>query len=98
IRDFHVTGVQTCALPIFAAVQQALAGGAQLLLGTLPEGAKRDVDVQLQPLVLRGVRPSMDVVKQDLFGPVISILTVPNMTAAIRSEERRVGKDGRACG
>lgn len=76
----------SAAEKLIAAVQQALAGGAQLLLGTLPEGAKRDVDVQLQPLVLRGVRPSMDVAKQDLFGPVVSILAVPNMTAAIEAD------------
>src|SRR5690606_39732982 len=34
IRDFHVTGVQTCALPIFApAVERVLAGIAGHLVG-----------------------------------------------------------------
>src|SRR5690606_12552248 len=31
IRDFHVTGVQTCALPIFAIPEQPLAGALQSL-------------------------------------------------------------------
>src|SRR5690606_40736223 len=34
IRDFHVTGVQTCALPIFVTI--TLMGGATTLIGVLP--------------------------------------------------------------
>src|SRR5690606_1230007 len=36
IRDFHVTGVQTCALPISEMIQKTMVGGATLtaLIGT----------------------------------------------------------------
>src|SRR5690606_41087674 len=39
IRDFHVTGVQTCALPIFAELLKTLSHPARLMLAcTLAEG------------------------------------------------------------
>ena len=71
---------------LVAAVQQALAGGAQLFLGSLPDCAHRPTHVHVPPLVLRGVTPSMDVAQQDLFGPIVSMLTVPSMSAAIEAD------------
>src|SRR5690606_40836896 len=80
IRDFHVTGVQTCALPIsageMARVLQPRAAGASALEScrrVLPAlgAAKRSPNPNLMP------------------GIVILVAYV------VRSEERRVGKECR---
>src|SRR5690606_36740883 len=52
---FHVTGVQTCALPILAGNERPDGAGGRLL--DLPHGADvlaRVVDVEREPVVLRG--------------------------------------------
>src|SRR5690606_39904777 len=88
IRDFHVTGVQTCALPISTAnalltarvfglvagfAQLEDAGGEQRVRGGAEEfGAEMGVPAQEQ------------------FAPA-----QPGRAEAERSEERRVGKEGR---
>src|SRR5690606_40924023 len=64
IRDFHVTGVQTCALPIFEAVEQ--------------------------PVV--AARPSQPI-DDGLFDSLD--LNRDGFLSEDRSEERRVGKEGR---
>lgn len=84
VADYQVP--IAAAEKLIAAVQQALAGGAQLILGSLPDGAHRPAHVQLSPLVLRGVTPSMDVAKLDLFGPIVSLLSVPSMSTAIAAD------------
>src|SRR5690606_39952682 len=70
IRDFHVTGVQTCALPIFAPdiVQDPV--------GTAPpaEPACLGVEEGLPEHRLEPLRPGR----------------------IVRSEERRVGREGRS--
>src|SRR5690606_39608324 len=53
IRDFHVTGVQTCALPIFAALGQQVAGLLDQVFRRLRQRAgvhaqQGDVGVQLE--------------------------------------------------
>src|SRR5690606_39952478 len=98
IRDFHVTGVQTCALPIFAGVQARrrhrpdglLAGfflaGFELyrVLGVGLDGPQPVA--RLWPVDLLGVEPGLDGYR----------LVVPE--PARRSEERRVGKARRGRG
>src|SRR5256885_5974011 len=70
IRDYKVTGVQTCALPIWAAREAAAAHSSRPCLHAS----------QLAALSRRG-----------------SALAA-GVHAATRSEERRVGKEGRSRG
>src|SRR5690606_40985226 len=84
IRDFHVTGVQTCALPIYAIAGTVLpclrrpAYRQALRVHRLP-GRLRALRTPSSPIPLRCVR-------------------IPGGEAArcARSEERRVGKEGRS--
>src|SRR5436309_4660298 len=77
IRDFHVTGVQTCDLPILV-------------------GAPPNVEPSPPPctLSIRSARP----VTAAIGKPPPSALAMVTISGAIplRSEERRVGKDGRS--
>src|SRR5690606_41017012 len=94
IRDFHVTGVQTCALPILAnwiglqtgatvgyLTEAANTVGAQLV-GALPGqdglNATQMLTQGLKALVLLNTEP------------------VDDSAAGVRSEERRVGKEWRS--
>src|SRR3712207_8172595 len=82
IRDIGVTGVQTCALPIFVVVSAS--GGARMFEGiySLMQLAKTSVALS------RYVEGSY---------PYVSILTDPTFGGVTaRSEERRVGKECRS--
>src|SRR5690606_40834521 len=81
IRDFHVTGVQTCALPILRSVRQA-SGALRELAKLLPSTATRIVD---------GGRT--EEVPLDALREGDQVLVRPG---AKRSEERRVGKEWRS--
>src|SRR5690606_39347562 len=92
IRDFHVTGVQTCALPILVDrlrdAPQALvenAGGAAYVTGVTPLAI--DVSEKLAEAL-------------PLFIVVIVVLAMILLAIAFRSrsEERRVGKECRSRG
>src|SRR5690606_41197887 len=83
IRDFHVTGVQTCALPIYFPMLFNLfvVGMLILLNGVLAMSELAVVSARaarLKAMQRRGVRGAQ--------------------TALDRSEERRVGKEGGARG
>src|SRR5690606_39812825 len=90
IRDFHVTGVQTCALAIFdedlARIEQKLgidvrSKGNQLTIRgepTATEQARRALE-QLYEYLQKGHE-----------------LSPSDVAGALRSEERRVGKDCRS--
>src|SRR5690606_39589735 len=81
IRDFHVTGVQTCALPI---------SGQDGVL-TLRIGRRDDLPPEHLKSLLAG---SIDVIRRRL-----QVVAKPERQAEIkRSEERRVGKEGRSRG
>src|SRR5690606_40658573 len=83
IRDFHVTGVQTCALPIY----EPFALG-QLLNGSCESSTKTffgRIAVRICALVL-------DTTEQPLV-VLVRVVEAGNSTA--RSEERRVGKECR---
>src|SRR5690606_40031847 len=83
IRDFHVTGVQTCALPISAIPRARFANGRS----KRSEARGRPYRLRLRPgpgfphatMIVRG-RSSAG----------------PSRWARTRSEERRVGKEGRS--
>src|SRR5690606_41158615 len=80
IRDFHVTGVQTCALPIYPWFKRVPADRAacELALGNIAAAQAQVARSQaLYDADERG---------QPGYAHVL----------AIRSEERRVGKEGRA--
>src|SRR5688500_20353952 len=74
IRDYKVTGVQTCALPIYAEGAAAVAG---------PRGARKRDGI---------VRHLVGIANLDAVGD----LHLGH--AGERSEERRVGKEGRGWG
>src|SRR5690606_39714488 len=87
IRDFHVTGVQTCALPILH--QPAALDGIDLLAKVLPD----------VPAVA-----CFDTTFHATLPPGAATYAVPEEWRSrygvrrfgFRSEERRVGKEGRA--
>src|SRR5690606_40309815 len=82
IRDFHVTGVQTCALPICATSWSCAAD--QSIRGTKATGS----------WLCRSSSPARrrTVHRRCEYGEPIGITSRP------RSEERRVGKEGRSRG
>src|SRR5690606_40245588 len=79
IRDFHVTGVQTCALPIYivAHLQARFAGRPFVTIGNQPPHLSQVVGSNLAALSA--------VLSDD--GRQVTVM------CAIRSEERRVGKE-----
>src|SRR5690606_39368339 len=81
IRDFHVTGVQTCALPILVLWLDFVASTPVSLNMTRPQQGE-----PLQPFCGALISASMP-------RAFISSHKVPE---AMRSEERRVGKERRS--
>src|SRR5690606_40475471 len=83
IRDFHVTGVQTCALPIFepdSMLAEVVAReGVRLAVLAVPGAVAQEVTDRLVGAGVTG-----------LLSLVPAVLAVPD-----RSEERRVGKECR---
>src|SRR5690606_39724888 len=87
IRDFHVTGVQTCALPISnVQIQQATSQSAQL--GYNAESFSLEEIHQLLELM----KAASEALSSDHDRDAI------RTEIASRSEERRVGKEGRSWG
>src|SRR5690606_39790859 len=89
IRDFHVTGVQTCALPIsevyLGAAQAVLEQGQQVLL-MVPE-------INLTPQLELSLRTRLSAIG----GPdCLAVLHSGLADGERRSEERRVGKECRS--
>src|SRR5256885_10875583 len=84
IRDYKVTGVQTCALPIYRGGANALAGGEQ---------AERQ-PARLEPRGNRVAEPQPEIAE------VARLALVDVLADAAgehrRSEERRVGKECRS--
>src|SRR5690606_41054468 len=79
IRDFHVTGVQSCALPIYgiagAVLSVGFLGGRRGVSGAAPRGRPDYLGAMLATLALAA-------------GGVALVRPV-----ALRSEDRRVGKE-----
>src|SRR5690606_40729668 len=93
IRDFHVTGVQTCALPILmkqiAWIKLSIFGAIFAVSGCGEEEARPEVLNKLRGI---GVLTEPLVSKPSLTdAPSKVSLTI----YASRSEERRVGKESR---
>src|SRR5690606_39299740 len=95
-RDFHVTGVQTCALPI-CAYADAASGAAQLRV------AQEIVELLDQSLALTTRRHEAGLESGLAVAQIRTLreqraAEIPAIEAArqaARSEERRVGKGGR---
>src|SRR5690606_39296193 len=96
--DFHVTGVQTCALPIW--VEHRLEGIRPLEDAVRDEtarhGAVRDAPCPeaRRDMKMVGRRGGRADEGQAIDGE--EILVRPAPAGHLRSEERRVGKEGRA--
>src|SRR5207302_2198730 len=92
IRDFHVTGVQTCALPI-CAIALVVAAGRYLLnpfFRLLALTGAREVMTAAALLIVLGAALIMQAAGMSM--------ALGAFLAGVRSEERRVGKEWRAWG
>src|SRR5207302_7530155 len=91
IRDFHVTGVQTCALPIYAGPLHA--GPCPVVFST-SQGAFASTPMRSTPAFLmasiRGLAPGAGTGTSAKAGAHSASAT--SSTKLRRSEERRVGK------
>src|SRR5690606_40251315 len=91
IRDFHVTGVQTCALPIFSALAAEL---VQKALENEPH--RRDLRLKLlEVFFVWGNKEAFREAAQ-AFKAEIGATPDGDWDKVLRSEERRVGKEGRS--
>src|SRR3712207_7001650 len=83
IRDIGVTGVQTCALPIFRVSRPGprLLGAARAVVDRLRAGAGAVGDAARSPTARTSAASS----------PRTAVRSIP-----VRSEERRVGKERRS--
>src|SRR5690606_40559646 len=95
-RDFHVTGVQTCALPISTAIGGVRAGASGFLVGLIETYIRWLLWSGLTYLIgdklLGGTATWGELLRTLGFAHVPRALLV---LAVIRSEERRVGKECR---
>src|SRR5690606_40773593 len=87
IRDFHVTGVQTCALPIFAPKMMFASAAAEL--ATSCAASLISNRPRSEPPWIDSSTPWAPSMLASSSGEEIAI------SAAARSEERRVGKECR---
>src|SRR5690606_39961018 len=96
-RDFHVTGVQTCALPILEHVQTdadaTIATTADLTIDEVIAGTTLTVNAGGDATL--GTATSTDDQQFHVDG-LLTAGVLTSHTGAIRSEERRVGKEERA--
>src|SRR5205807_7021644 len=91
IRDYKVTGVQTCALPISPKVNQWT-----LLIGTLPIAfATASGSLHGLPIIARQREEILLTAAQSLFAvaTLCSLSLSVREAGLLRSEERRVGKE-----
>src|SRR5690606_39812601 len=87
IRDFHVTGVQTCALPIWKTAKDKLpTPGGRSILSVRAYLPRRETTMATGPSTAPETFDRSE---------AMSAILAQNWWA-IRSEERRVGKEGRA--
>jgi malonate-semialdehyde dehydrogenase (acetylating)/methylmalonate-semialdehyde dehydrogenase len=66
---------------ILSSIEAAVGAGATVLVGGKMEG--EGSDCFLAPTILADLEPGMDVVREELFGPVLAVLPVERLEAAI---------------
>src|SRR5207302_3874579 len=96
IRDLHVTGVQTCALPIFAVMYMLgySLDNLSLMALTLAVGFVVDDAV----VMLENIVRHLEMKKPPLEAATEGAREVGFTILSMRSEERRVGKECREGG
>jgi acyl-CoA reductase-like NAD-dependent aldehyde dehydrogenase len=68
-----------------AVVERALAAGARLVTGgTAPDDPDLAAGAYLRPTVLAGVRPEGELATEEVFGPVLAVMTFRDETEAVR--------------
>src|SRR5690606_40337864 len=89
IRYFHVTGVQTCALPIFVAYALERRGRVDTLVNNAGMFAAR-------PLAGADPETVASLFATNVVGPtLLARAALPHLKRTRRSEERRVGNECR---
>src|SRR5690606_41009370 len=87
IRDFHVTGVQTCALPIFPVMQRRPACALMWTTTSIVIVSSRLMTENSSPA------PSADALTMSAsWSQVCAVLPAWQLVIEPRSEERRVGE------
>src|SRR5205807_5432405 len=86
IRDYKVTGVQTCALPISHLIQVGAGSGGMPVLDMVCRDPRVTGVTLIEPDIYKPHN-----VERHFFSPD----GVGEPKAELRSEERRVGKEGR---
>src|SRR5690606_40255830 len=94
IRDFHVTGVQTCALPIYDVWRKIIKSQvlSLKLAGKKPEDIQKTVAGRYERLA----KSMSQFNSEDIFSMYMNTITSAYDPHTNRSEERRVGKECRA--
>src|SRR5690606_40958057 len=82
IRDFHVTGVQTCALPIYRQISFKIFSRITKGLVCIEDNRRFD--------------PRTIGARYHSFISPVPVKSVLRIVSRVRSEERRVGKEGRS--
>src|SRR5690606_41146435 len=96
IRDFHVTGVQTCALPIFLLLVVGLELKRELVLGEL--ASIKDATLPILAAAGGMLAPAVITLVMSWGEEGSGTAWAVPMATDIRSEERRVGTGGRRRG
>src|SRR5690606_40413629 len=91
IRDFHVTGVQTCALPILAGVFMII---IQVLLGGITRLTGSGLSITEWAPIMGTIPPMNEADWNKAFEQYQQIAQFKYVNSH-RSEERRVGKECR---
>src|SRR5207253_7468038 len=94
IRDGHVTGVQTCALPIFLAMDARHCAGAEMAEMMAYAAAVGSAHAKKVAGAVGFVGCAAKATAH-YFGKETGLGTMPHALIGYRSEERRVGKEGR---
>lgn len=69
---------------VLAFVDEARGGGAQVLGGTRPDEAGLAAGNFVRPALVSGAEPSSRIVREEVFGPVLSVLSFATTEEAIR--------------